>query len=546
MNNSIIATPKPANEPVRQYAPGSHERAALERKLERMATHPVDIPLFIGGQEIRTGNCVEIKAPHDRSLTLGRYHLAGDAEIAAALEAGRAASAAWAALPYEERAAVFLKASARIAAGYRYTLNAATMLGQSKNAYQAEIDSACETADFYRYLPHFAEDIYRVQPRSDTMEWNRMEYRPLEGFVYAVTPFNFTAIAANLAAAPAVMGNVVFWKPASSSVLSNWYLMDLLRDCGLPAGVVNFVPGRASRISELVLGRSDFAGLHFTGSTATFNALQRTIASNLDRYRSYPRVVGETGGKDFIFLHQDCDEEAAVVACLRGAFEYQGQKCSAASRVYVPASRAKAFVDRLVAEVAKIKVGDVRDHSCFMNAVIDEAAFDSIVSHIERAKADPGATIVAGGIYDKSKGFFVEPTVVVTKNPRSSTMVEEIFGPVLTVHAYDDRDLDAAYALVDSTSPYALTGAVFARDRGEIEKALRSLGRAAGNFYVNDKPTGAVVGRQPFGGARGSGTNDKAGSFLNLMRWVSPRAVKETFCPPRDWTYPFMQQDART
>lgn len=531
----------PANEPPRQYAPGSAERRAIEAGLRSMSAEAPEIPLVIGGKEIRTGRLKEIRAPHDRSMVLGRYHEAGEAEAAMAADAAAAAARDWAATPFQERAAVFRKAAALITAGAWTRLSAATMLGQSKNVYQSEIDAVCETADFLRINPALAERLYAEQPRSDGSETNLMDYRPLEGFVYAISPFNFTAIAANLAAAPALMGNAVVWKPASSSVLSNWVLMQLYREAGLPDGVINFVPGAARAITGSLLARPDFAGLHFTGSTAVFNSLWKASADRLSAYRSYPRIVGETGGKDFIFVHPDADMDTALAACVRGAFEYQGQKCSAASRLYVPRSRAKEFLGRLTGEISSIKIGPPTDFSAFMNAVIDETAFDSIVGYIERARAEPSSAIAAGGTYDKREGFFIRPTLVVTEDPHGVTMEEEVFGPVLTAYAYDDSDMDAAYALVDSTSPYALTGAVFARSRADVGRATAALRNAAGNFYINDKPTGAVVGRQPFGGSRGSGTNDKAGSFLNLVRWTNPRTIKENLSPPRDWRYPFME-----
>ena len=530
----------PANEPVRSYAPGSPERAAIDAELRAMAADPVEIPLVIGGEEVRTGRLKEIRSPHDRSLVLGRYHEAGEAEAVRAAEAAAVAYRAWSETPFQERAAVFRKAADLISSGWWKTLNAATMLGQSKNAYQAEIDSTCETADFFRVNPALAERLYAEQPRSGPGERNLTDYRPLDGFVYAVTPFNFTAIAANLPSAPALMGNVVVWKPASSSVLSNWHLMRLYKAAGLPDGVINFLPGAARAVSAGVLSRPDLAGLHFTGSTAVFNSLWKGVADNLSTYRAYPRLIGETGGKDFIFVHPDADMDAAVAACVRGAFEYQGQKCSAASRLYLPSSASARFLERLAAEVSSLRVGAPTDYGNFVNAVIDEAAFDTIVGYIERARANPSCRIVAGGTYDKSKGFFIAPTLIVSDDPRSEPMASEIFGPVLTAYAYDDSDMAAAYELVDTTSPYALTGAVFASDRAAIIEATGALRHAAGNFYINDKPTGAVVGRQPFGGARGSGTNDKAGSFLNLVRWTSPRTIKETFAPPTDWRYPFM------
>ncbi len=530
----------PANEPAKAYAPGSPERAALEAEIAAQKADPPEIPLVIGGRRVETGRIREIRAPFDHSLVLGRYHEAGEREAAMAADAAMDAARAWAETPFQARAEVFRKAAALISAGYWKTLAAATVLGQSKNAHQAEIDAVCETADFFRVNAALAERLYAEQPRSDAEERNLVDYRPLEGFVYAVSPFNFTAIAANLAAAPALMGNVVVWKPASAAVLSAWRLMRLYEEAGLPAGVVNFAPGASREITRALLARPDLAGIHFTGSTAVFNSLWKGAAENLSTYRAYPRLVGETGGKDFIFVHPDSDLDAAVAATVRGAFEYQGQKCSAASRLYLPRSRSEEFLGKLVAETKSIKVGSPLEYGNFVNAVIDGAAFDSITGYIGRARANPACTILTGGGSDRSKGWFVEPTVILTTDPRAEPMVEEIFGPVLTVYVYDDSDLDAAYALVDSSSPYALTGAVFARERHEIERAARALRNAAGNFYVNDKPTGAVVGRQPFGGARGSGTNDKAGSMLNLLRWTSPRTVKERYAPVRDWRYPFM------
>ncbi|HQO66432.1 MAG TPA: L-glutamate gamma-semialdehyde dehydrogenase, partial [Spirochaetales bacterium] len=450
---------------------------------------PIEIPLVIGGKEVRTGWIKEIRAPHDRSLVLGRYHEAGEAEAIAAAEAAAVAYREWSETPFQERAAVFRKAADLISAGWWKALNASTMLGQSKNAYQAEIDSTCETADFFRINPALAERLYAEQPRSGPGERNLSDYRPLDGFVYAVTPFNFTAIAANLPSAPALMGNTVVWKPASSSVLSNWQLLRLYKAAGLPDGVINFLPGSARAISAGVLSRPDLAGLHFTGSTAVFNSLWKGIADNLSIYASYPRLVGETGGKDFIFVHPDADLDAAVTACVRGAFEYQGQKCSAASRLYLPRSIAGRFIERLAAEIVSLRVGPPTDHANFVNAVIDEAAFDTIAGFIDRAKANPACRIAAGGGYDKSQGFFFDPTLIVSDDPRSETMANEVFGPVLTAYAYDDSDMAAAYELVDTTSPYALTGAVFASDRHAIMEATRALRHAAGNFYINDKPT---------------------------------------------------------
>ena len=465
-----------------------------------------------------------------------------------AVEAALAARAEWSRLPWEERAAVFLRAAELISGKYRALMNAATMLGQSKTAYQAEIDSACETCDFHRLNPVFMERIYSEQPQNTRGEWNRMGYRALEGFVYAVTPFNFTAIAANLATAPAMMGNVVVWKPSSTSVLSNWFLMKVYEEAGLPPGVINFLPGKGSAISRVLFSRPEFAGLHFTGSTEVFQSLWKEMANRLPTYRSYPRIVGETGGKDFIFVDPTADMDTAIAAAVRGAYEYQGQKCSAASRLYLPRSASSDFLARLADQVASIPMGEVTDFRNFMGAVIDEASFDSISEYLGRARsgrdaAGMRARVVVGGGGDKSKGWFIEPTVIEALDPGYETIVKELFGPVLTAYAYDDSDMEAAYRLVDGTSPYALTGAIFAKDRRRITRALDALGDAAGNLYVNDKPTGAVVGRQPFGGARASGTNDKAGSFLNLMRWTSACAVKETFSPPVDWRYPFMLED---
>jgi 1-pyrroline-5-carboxylate dehydrogenase len=527
----------PANEPAKTYAPGSPERTALEAELVRQRTNPIEIPLIIGGKEVRTGRLREIRAPFDHSLVLGSYHMAGEAEATAAADAAMKAASTWAAMPFRDRATIFRKAAALIQEGWWKQLMASTILGQSKNIHQAEIDAVCETTDFLRINPALAETLYAQQPRSDAMETNIVDYRPLEGFVYAVSPFNFTAIASNLAAAPALMGNVVVWKPASSAVLSNWYLMKLYEEAGLPPGVINFLPGSAGAITAALMSRPDFAGLHFTGSTQVFNSLWKTAADKLSMYRAYPRLVGETGGKDFIFVHPDSDMDAAIAASIRGAFEYQGQKCSAASRLYIPASSSKEFLARLVAETKALPMGSPLEYRNFVNAVIDETAFDTIAGFISRAKADPASTILAGGGCDRSRGYFIEPTLILSTYPHSESMVKEIFGPVLTVYIYDDKDLEAAFKLVDESTPYALTGAVFARDRGDIRHATARLRNSAGNFYVNDKPTGAVVGRQPFGGSRASGTNDKAGSMLNLMRWVSPRTIKENLAPPRDWRY---------
>jgi 1-pyrroline-5-carboxylate dehydrogenase len=531
--------PEPRNEPVLSYAPGSPERAALKARIAELQAGEIEIPLVIGGREVRTGRLGEARAPHRHALKLARWHQGGAAEAQAAVEAARAARRDWAALPFADRAAVFLKAAEMISSGWRHTLNAATMLGQSKTPFQAEIDSACEVADFWRFNPWFAQRILSEQPLSPPGVWNRVEYRPLEGFVFAVTPFNFTSIAANLPTAPALMGNTVVWKPASSAVYSGWQLLKLLEAAGLPPGVVNFVPGPGGTVGDPVLRSPDLAGVHFTGSTAVFRGMWRTVAENLPRYRVYPRLVGETGGKDFVFAHPSADPEALSAALCRGAFEFQGQKCSAASRAYVPESLWPAVKERLLALVASIRMGDpAEDFRVFMGAVIDRPAFESIRGYVELARGSHEATVLAGGRCDDSAGFFVEPTVVQVTNPRHRLMEEEIFGPVLTVFVYPDARLDEAVELCNGTSPYGLTGAVFARDRRAVERLSRALSDAAGNFYVNDKPTGAVVGQQPFGGARASGTNDKAGSMWNLMRWASPRAVKETFSPPLSIAYP--------
>jgi 1-pyrroline-5-carboxylate dehydrogenase len=540
MNNALPQCPPCENEPTYGYAPGSPERARLESELSRLASGGFDIPLIIGGKEVRTGRTAPIRRPDATGSALGFFHQAGSAEAMAAVDAALDAKADWERTPWEERAAVFRRVAELAAGKYRPLLVAATMLGQSKTAQQAEIDAACEAIDYYRINPSFMEEIYSRQPVSLRNEWNRMSYRPLEGFVYAVSPFNFTAIAANLASAPAMMGNVVVWKPSSTSVLSNFFLMKLYAEAGLPPGVINFLPGPGSVISGAVLARAELAGLHFTGSTEVFRGLWKGIAANLDSYKTYPRIVGETGGKNFIIVDPSADLDVALVAALRGAYEYQGQKCSAASRLYVPSSIADSFLARLADEARSLPMGPVTDFRNFLGAVIDESAFDSIMGYVGRAKASPAAEVLAGGSGDKSEGFFIKPTLIRARDPGFETMRAEIFGPVLTAYAYDERDMAAAYRLVDSTSPYGLTGAVIARDRRAIDAALDALRDSAGNFYVNDKPTGAVVGRQPFGGARASGTNDKAGSHLNLLRWASPRAVKENLEPPTAWRYPYM------
>jgi len=542
MSNGAYRIPEPRNEPVLTYAPGTPERAALKARLAELGGRELEIPLVIGGREVRTGRLADARVPHRHAQRLARWHQAGPAEVQAAIEAAMAARKGWAATAPHDRAAIFLRAAELLAGPWRQILNAATMLGQSKTPHQAEIDSACEVVDFWRWNPHYMERILSEQPHSPPGQWNRLEYRPLEGFVLAVTPFNFTSIAANLPTAPALMGNTVVWKPASSAVYSAWHVMKLLEAAGLPPGVINFVPGPGRAVGDPALASPDFAGLHFTGSTDVFHGMWRKIGENLERYGGYPRVVGETGGKDFVFVHPSAEVDAAAVALVRGAFEYQGQKCSAVSRAYVPESLWPELRDRLLAMVGEIRMGEVEDFTTFMGAVIDREAFERIRKAIEVARASSQAKVLIGGRCDDARGFFVEPTVIETVNPHFQLMEEEIFGPVLTVYVYADIRLDEAVELCNSTSPYGLTGAVFARDRDAIVDLTRRLVDAAGNFYVNDKPTGAVVGQQPFGGARASGTNDKAGSAANLMRWVSMRAIKETFDPATRFEYPYMRE----
>ncbi len=539
--NGNRRVPPPVNEPVRSYAPGSTERSALKERLRSMAAERVDIPLIIGGEEVHTGELAQSVMPHNHRHVLGQWHRAGAANVDDAIRAAGEAARDWANWAWEDRAAVFLKAAELLATTWRATLNAATMLGQSKTAFQAEIDAACELIDFWRFNPHYAQSLYDEQPLSDRTMWNQLDYRPLEGFVYAVTPFNFTSIAGNLPTAPALMGNTVIWKPASSAILSAYYIMKLLEEAGLPPGVINFLPGDAALISDKLLAHRDLAGVHFTGSTAVFNNMWKTIGASMSRYKSYPRIVGETGGKDFIVAHSSADPAALSVAIARGGFEYQGQKCSAVSRVYIPESIWPEVRDRTVAIMKDIKMGDVADFRNFMGAVIDKKAFTKIGEYLEHGRKN--ASVVAGGVARGEDGYFIEPTLIETKDPSYRLLCEEIFGPIVTAHVYPDSKWEDALRLVDETSPYALTGAVFSRDRQAIREAALALRNAAGNFYVNDKPTGAVVGQQPFGGARGSGTNDKAGSKLNLVRWISPRAVKETFSPPTDYRYPFMSEE---
>ena len=537
--------PAPVNEPIFSYAPGTAERRTLKDALDRMSGEVIEIPLIIGGEEVRTGRVTEVVMPHDHGHVLARCHQAGPEEARAAIEAARRAWKEWSGWGWEDRAAVFLRAADLLAGPWRATVNAATMLGQSKNAFQSEIDAACELIDFWRFNVHFATRLYEEQPESSAGMWNRMDHRPLEGFIYAVSPFNFTSIGGNLSTAPALMGNVAIWKPAHAAVFSNYYVMRLLEAAGLPPGVVNFLPGDAPAISSVLLSSPEFAGLHFTGSTATFQLLWKQISEQLENYRSYPRIVGETGGKDFIVAHESADPQALAVAIVRGGFEYQGQKCSAVSRVYVPASMWDDVRERVLTMMGELRMGDPRDFRNFVNAVIDEKSFRKIASYIDHARESADTEILAGGEYDDSKGWFIQPTLVQTKDPKHRLMCEEIFGPVVTVHVYDGSWEDAL-RLTDETSPYGLTGAVFARDRGAIRQALAVLRHAAGNFYINDKPTGAVVGQQPFGGARGSGTNDKAGSMVNLLRWTSLRAIKETFVPATHFAYPFHAPETST
>ena len=545
MSNAFFRVPTPLNEPVKGYAPGSAERAELLLELKRLKQFERDIPMYIGGEEVRTGRTLTLRPPHDHQHVLGQFHEGDASHVTQAIEAALAAHPAWAALPWVERAAIFLKAAELLAGPYRARLNAATMLGQSKNAFQAEIDAACELIDFLRFNAHFMQEIYAQQPVSSAGMWNRLEHRPLEGFVFALTPFNFTSIAANLPVSAALMGNVIVWKPAYPQIYSAQVLMELFQEAGLPAGVINLIYVDGPVAGDVIFNHRDFAGIHFTGSTKVFQTIWQTIGQNIHKYKSYPRIVGETGGKDFIVAHPSAHAKAVATAISRGAFEYQGQKCSAASRVYLPSNLADEILGYVKQDLATMKMGDVEDFGNFINAVISEGSFDKLVRYIDQAKQDPEVEIMAGGGYDKSKGYFVEPTVIMAKDPKYVTMCDELFGPVVTVHVYDANAFEATLELVDSTSPYALTGAVFSQDRYAIDLATKKLVNAAGNFYINDKPTGAVVGQQPFGGARASGTNDKAGSLLNLQRWVSPRAIKETFNPPTEYPYPFMGAPAK-
>ena len=542
MSFGIFNAPTPVNEPVLAYVPGSPERTRLEKELKRQASSPIEVPLHIGGKRVETGNFGRMSMPHAHEHTLGKFHRASPKEVAAAVQAAQDARPAWASLPWEQRAAVFLRAAHLLRGRFRDRINASTMLGQSKTVHQAEIDAACETIDFFNFNVKYFEQLMREQPMSAGDSWNRMEYRPLDGFVFAVTPFNFTSIAGNLPTAPALCGNTCVWKPASTAVLSGHYIMELLEEAGLPDGVINFVPGSGSEVGDAVLASPDLGGVHFTGSTDVFQGIWRRVGENIRQYHQYPRLVGETGGKDFVFAHASADPVALTTALVRGAYEYQGQKCSAASRAYIPDNLWSKVRDDLVTAIAEIHIGDVQDFRNFMGAVIDDRSYKKLSGAIDEAKGRLGkdVTEVIGGECDDSTGYFIHPTVIVTSDPKYRTMTEELFGPVLTIYVYKADDYEETLRLCDGTSPYALTGAIFANDRTAIETALNTLRHAAGNFYINDKPTGAVVGQQPFGGSRASGTNDKAGSLLNLVRWLSPRTIKENLDPPRDYRYPFM------
>ncbi len=543
MLNRRLEMPKPQNEPVRSYAPGLPERAALKSVLsELLGTHLEAAPI-VDGKEVHTGRTIPIRPPHRLQHTLGSYHEAGPAEVQKAIEGAKKAAPGWARTPADERAKIFLRAAELLAEKYRYRLNAATMLGQSKTCYQAEIDSACELVDFLRFNTYFQQEIFAVQPDSAPGTSNHLEYRSLEGFVFAVTPFNFTAIAGNLPTSAAMMGNVVLWKPASTAVYSGYFFIKLLEEAGLPPGVIQFLPGSGSQIGDPVLQSPDFAGVHFTGSTGVFQGMWKTIGAHISRYRSYPRIVGETGGKGFVFVHPSADVNAVCTGLIRGAFEYQGQKCSAASRAYIPRSLWSRVQEKMIADMRAIKMGDVTDFSCFMGAVIDKKAFETIGSYIQAARLSSECRVIQGGGAHAEEGYFIEPTLIETTNPRYRTMCEEIFGPVLTVHVYDDAKMQDMATICDETSPYALTGAVFGQDKDALAKLSEKFTQSAGNFYINNKPTGAVVNQQPFGGARGSGTNDKAGSIYNLIRWTSIRTVSETFQPPTDFRYPFLQSE---
>ncbi len=543
MANAFYQIQKPENEPVLSYAPGSPERAELKAALKKLKSKYLEFPMIINGKKVKTGETIEFSAPHDHSLKLGFYHKGSAEHVTMAIDAALAAKKDWETMPWQERAAIFLKAADLLTGPYRAKMNAAVMLGQSKNVFQAEIDAIAELADFFRFNAYYMTQIYKDQPYSPNGVWNRMEYRPLEGFIFALTPFNFTSIAGNLPGAPALLGNTVVWKPARTQIYSAALIMEIFEKAGLPAGVINIIYVDGPAAGEVIFKHKDFAGLHFTGSLWTLQNLWHTISKNLPNYKAFPRIVGETGGKDFVMVHKSADPKHVATALVRGAFEYQGQKCSAASRAYIPKSLWKRIKKYMAQDIDTIKIGSPEDFSVFYNAVIDEKSFDKISGYIAQAKKDKEVDIVIGGGYDKSKGLIIEPTVMVTTDPKYVTMQEEIFGPVLTVFVYEDKHYLKTLRLLDETSPYGLTGAVFATDRKAIMLAIDELRHAAGNFYINDKPTGAVVGQQPFGGARASGTNDKAGSILNLYRWISPRSIKETFVPPNDYRYPFMKEE---
>ena len=542
MSQQIFHVPKAVNEPIRSYAPGTPEREALKKTIEEARSKEIEIPMFIGGKEIKSGNLVAIRPPHDFKHVLGHYHQGDAGHVKMAIEAALAAKEKWADMSWQARASIFLKAASLLAGPYRDKINAATMLGQSKTVFQAEIDSACESIDFFRFNVQYMAEIYSHQPQSDSNTWNRLEQRPLEGFVFALTPFNFTSIAANLPTAPAIMGNTVVWKPSKTQVYAAHVLMEVYREAGLPDGVINLVFVSGPVAGKEILTHPDFAGFHFTGSTEVFHSIWKQIGDNIQIYKTYPRIVGETGGKDFIMVHDSAKPEQVVTAIIRGGFEYQGQKCSAVSRVYIPDNLWPKIKELMAKDLKSLKMGGVEDFSNFMNAIIDEVSYDNLVEYIENARENPDAEIIFGGNYDKSKGYFIEPTVILTKDPQYATMVEELFGPVVTIYVYESGKFEETLDLLDKTSIYALTGAIFAQDREAIEIGMKKLVNAAGNFYINDKPTGAVVGQQPFGGSRASGTNDKAGSMINLLRWVSPRTIKENFVPPEDYRYPFMNE----
>ncbi len=543
MSKGIFNVPTPINEPIKNYAPGSAERKALQAMLKELRSKEIEVPMYIGGNEVKSNVKVRMSPPHDHKHTLGYFHRSDKKHVSLAIRSALSAKKKWADLSWEHRASIFLKAAELIAGPYRAKLNAATMLGQSKNAYQAEIDASCEIIDFLRFNVHYMTEIYAQQPQSSAGIWNRMEWRPLEGFIYALTPFNFTAIAGNLPTSCAMMGNVVVWKPSNTQVYSANVLMEIFKKAGVPDGVINLIYPTGPDAADVIFSHPDFAGIHFTGSTAVFQNIWKTIGNNIHLYKTYPRIVGETGGKDFILAHPSAEAKVVATAISRGAFEYQGQKCSAASRAYIPKNSWKEVKELVLADLKSMKMGPTEDFGNFINAVIDEASFNKLTGFIDAAKNGRKAEIIAGGKYNKSKGYFIEPTIILTKDPFYVTMCEELFGPVLTIYVYDDKKFEETLKIIDKTSSYALTGCIIAQDRYAIEKACKALVNAAGNFYINDKPTGAVVGQQPFGGARGSGTNDKAGAMINLLRWVSPRTIKETFVPPTDYRYPFLDKE---